>query len=134
METAPSSLAELVTHVMDREEYPSLSEMARHTTIKYKTLWTWKQDMRKQIRPPTEQTLRTFAADFRLPEAVVFRAAGRSWSDPAELDGESLELVHAFKAIPAKARPGALAILRAYSGMDSRQRVIAERTIKAIRS
>src|ERR1700758_3860103 len=92
----PRSLAELLDDIIGRRGFRNLTDLSRHTTIPYKTLWAWSKGSRNTKRPPAVPVLRKFAEDMGLPESVVFRAAGRTYTDPGALDEESQELVDDF--------------------------------------
>lgn len=128
----PSNLSDLIHEVMNRRSYRNLSEMARATKIPYQTLWAWERGTRNQKRPPTVDTLRKFARDFGMPESVVFRAAGRAYSDPGALDGKALELLDGFKSLPDADQGRLLRIVSMYRSMTAAQRVIVEQMLRGI--
>lgn len=128
----PDSLSKLIADVIDRRGYSSLSEMARHTDIPYPTLWAWEKGTRNQKRPPTVQVLRMFATDFGVPESVVFRAAGRAYSDPGALDSESLTLLELFKSLPSGDQARLVRVVDLFRQMTPDQRAIAESVLRGI--
>ena len=130
----PNSLAELLRQIMDRRGYRKLTEVAEQTTVPYKTLWSWHNGSRNAKRPPSVTVLRKFAEDMSLPESVVFRAAGRTYTDPGVLDEESLELVDRFKTLPPDDQARLMRIVALFRAMTPAQRVIAEGVVRGIMS
>jgi hypothetical protein len=70
---AASSLTELISYVMNRDSYSSLSQLKAHTAIPYQTLYAWHDG----TRGGHPDHLRRFAEDFGLTLDSVFKAAGR---------------------------------------------------------
>jgi len=99
MADEPQSLGELINMVIDRHGYRSLADMQRQTSIPYQTLWAWQQGLRSVKRPPSPVVLKIFAADYGLPEAMVFRAAGRKYDETGGIDAESQELLHLWQQL-----------------------------------
>jgi transcriptional regulator with XRE-family HTH domain len=130
----PDSLAALLAEVMTRRGYSSLLELSSHTSIPYSTLWAWQRGTRNQKRPPSVQVLRTFAADFSMPEAVVFRAAGRSYADPGALDGLALEMLELLKSLASDDQARLVRIVAIYAGMSADQRKLAEGVLRALQN
>jgi hypothetical protein len=130
----PNSLVELLNEIIARRGYRNLTELSRHTTVPYKTLWAWSKGSRNTKRPPSVIVLRKFAEDMSLPESVVFRAAGRTYTDPGALDEESLELVDRFKTLPPDDQARLMRIVALFRAMTPAQRVIAEGVVRGITS
>jgi hypothetical protein len=128
----PGTLAALLDHVIDRNGYNSLREMSRHTAIPYQTLWSWQKGTRNRKRPPTVDVIRAFAADFGVPEATVFRAAGRAYSDPGSLDTSSLELLELYKALPPRDQERVLRIVAMVGALSPDKRSVVEGAIRGI--
>jgi len=128
----PVSLSELIDEVITRRSYPSLLQMSAHTTIPYSTLYSWAQGTRNQKRPPSVQVLRKFAADFGMPESMVFRAAGRTYADPGALDSRSFELLDRFKSLPEADQVRLVRIVASFQSMAPEQRILAERLVRSI--
>jgi hypothetical protein len=126
------SLSALLDHVIDRNGYGSLHELASHTTIPYKTLYAIHKGTRNRKRPPTVEWIQTFARDFGMPEATVFRAAGRAYSDPGSLDSLSLELLELFKALPHDDQQRAIRIVAMLLAISPDKRPFAEGVIRGI--
>ena len=128
----PTSMAGLFDEIMYRNGYANLHQLAEHTTISYKTLWSWRDGSRSAKRPPSPVVLRRFASEMRVPEAMVFRAAGRAYTDPGPLDEEALELVNHYKALPPVDQKRLLRVTAIFSGMTGEQRSITESVVRGI--
>lgn len=130
----PTNFAELFDLIMDRNGYENLHRLADHTSIPYKTLWSWKDGTRSAVRSPAASVLRKFAADMGMPEALVFKAAGRSYTDPGALDDGALQLVSEYKGLPEKEQKRLLRIVAAFTAMTASRRPIAEAVVRAVAS
>jgi transcriptional regulator with XRE-family HTH domain len=95
----PATLGELLERLIDQRGYKTLAELARHTTIPYPTLWAWQQRTRNLQRPPAIKVLKKFADDLNVPEATVFRAAGRAVPQHGQLADDELELLHLYQEL-----------------------------------
>ncbi len=133
VKSEPENLGDLVQLVLDRDGYHSLRAMAGDTSIPYQTIYAWSRGTRNNVRPPTEAILRTFASDFRLPEATVFRAAGRSYNGPqTKVDAEGQKLLELYGMLPKRDRERLIRIVAIISAMSHNQRVTAENVLRAI--
>jgi hypothetical protein len=94
----PKTLGELLDYIIDARGYRSLAELARHTSIPAKTLYSWHIGTRNLKRPPSPQVLAAFAADLNWPEEMVFRAAGRAYPGQP-LDPGKLEVAHLWRQL-----------------------------------
>jgi transcriptional regulator with XRE-family HTH domain len=112
MTTPPGTLRDLIHWLMDDRGYASLQALARQTSIPYSTIWAWQDGTRAAEFPPSEKVLRTLAADFGLPERVVFRAAGRAVPEPGEPDADTQRIVHLYSALSAVDRALVTAVAR----------------------
>jgi transcriptional regulator with XRE-family HTH domain len=128
----PGTLSALLDQLIDRNSYNSLRELSRHTSIPYQTLWSWQKGTRNLKRPPTVETIRKFAADFGLPEATVFRAAGRAYTDPGALDANSLALLELYKSLPDDDQARVVRIVAMVAALSPDKRSIAEGVIRGI--
>ena len=112
-DSGPGTLGELIAQVMDQRGYRNLRELSRHTpSVPYQTLWAWKEGSRNLHRPPAAKVLQGFAADLNLPEAVVFRAAGRAYPQAGDLDGADLQVLHLYHELAPGDRAIAESLLR----------------------
>jgi hypothetical protein len=128
----PESAAELFKYIMDRNGYRHLHELSNHTSIPYKTLWSWQDGSRSAKRPPSVTVLRNFAKEMGTPEAIVFRAMGRAYNEPGALDDESIDLINQFKLLPEGDARRLLRIVILYREMTPEQRAITESVVRGV--
>ena len=95
----PTTLGELLQHVMDQRGWENLKQLSRHTQVPYQTLYAWLKATRNMRRPPAVPVLQQLAKDLDLSEAMVFRAAGRAYDQPDELDAAELQVLHLYQEL-----------------------------------
>jgi transcriptional regulator with XRE-family HTH domain len=125
-------MGELFQYIMDSNGYSNLHQLAEATSFPYQTLWSWQNGSRSAKRPPAAAVLRRFAGELNVPESIVFRAAGRAYSDPGALDEQALELVNLHKALPPADQRRLISIVATFGRLQEHERVIAEAVVRAI--
>jgi transcriptional regulator with XRE-family HTH domain len=134
LDAEPTSLSRLLHEIMDRRGYKTLTELSRHTEVPYQTLWTWERNTRALKQPPTERVLKKLAADFGMPESVVYHAAGRTWAGAgsADLDPMSLEIAEIARGLDGEARARFARIAALYKNMTPSNQAVAESVLRGV--
>ena len=94
-----ATLGQLIQGVMDQRRW-NLRDVARAAGVPYQSLWHWVGGTRS-AKP---ENLRQLAAGLGLSEAAVFRAGGRAYDHPDELDDSTLQIVHLYQELAPEDR------------------------------